>query len=267
MLSILAEVDGIDNPSVLDMDAFGLLVGLTFSLPHIFNGGLPSGNIQDRHLLQLVFVVHLVQIMLTTDQWSSLKEEKEDQDHGGVVLELLHDVRKAVGFASDNDGSEGLKAKAVWGDLKHASLPFLRCAALFYHHLTNVPGPSELAHFAPNEFDVLAKYLGLPSNPGELLAFANLRTLAVQWASHPGVAASLSAGKEHISYPLKLNSLIKLPADYSELINNVSNFTCPNYMSDESRVPAMCLICGEVVCSQSYCCQTTIGKEFKSSKE
>lgn len=33
---------------------------------------------------------------------------------------------------------------------------------------------------------------------------------------------------------------------------------CPSSDGDESRVPAMCLVCGTVVCSQSYCCQTDI---------
>ena len=65
-----------------------------------------------------------------------------------TILELLHLVRDAVGFASESDGREGLNASSVWSDLKAASLPFLRCAALFYHHLTNVPGPAELAHFS-----------------------------------------------------------------------------------------------------------------------
>jgi len=32
---------------------------------------------------------------------------------------------------------------------------------------------------------------------------------------------------------------------------------CPRCKED-SRVPAMCLVCGEIVCSQSYCCQTEI---------
>ena len=29
-------------------------------------------------------------------------------------------------------------------------------------------------------------------------------------------------------------------------------------MCDDSRVPAMCLVCGAIMCSQSYCCQTTL---------
>jgi hypothetical protein len=49
LLASLLEVDTA-NPSILEMDAFGLLVALTFSLPSLFNGDqaapLPSGNIQ-----------------------------------------------------------------------------------------------------------------------------------------------------------------------------------------------------------------------------
>ena len=29
-------------------------------------------------------------------------------------------------------------------------------------------------------------------------------------------------------------------------------------MCDDSRVPTMCLVCGAIMCSQSYCCQTTL---------
>jgi len=63
------------NMSLLEYDAFGLLVALTFSLPSLFNGDqaapLPSGNIQDAHILRLVYVVHIVQILLTTDRFSN----------------------------------------------------------------------------------------------------------------------------------------------------------------------------------------------------
>ena len=63
------------NMSILEYDAFGLLVALTFSLPSLFNGDqaapLPSGNIQDAHILRLVYIVHIVQILLTTDRFSN----------------------------------------------------------------------------------------------------------------------------------------------------------------------------------------------------
>ena len=111
------------------------------------------------------------------------------------MLEVLHDVRDAVGFASDNDGSDGLSGQAVWNDLKHAryfeisskntlfqiqmfhiinsvclhfSIPFLRVAAVFYHYLTQVPPPPNFTDFSANEHEELSQYLGLPTNPQDL---------------------------------------------------------------------------------------------------
>ena len=33
-------------------------------------------------------------------------------------------------------------------------------------------------------------------------------------------------------------------------------FRCPKSDGDDSRAPTMCLVCGKMLCSQSYCCQT-----------
>lgn len=52
-----------------------------------------------------------------------------------------------------------------------------------------------------------------------------------------------------------IRQLVALPDDYSDLINSVSLFTCPNNDRDDSRNPTMCLVCGEILCSQTYCCQ------------
>ena len=82
-----------------------------------------------------------------------------------------------------------------------------------------------------DEFDVLTKYLSLPSTPAELLNSASLRLplLVRKWVDHPRVHIMLkpSAQPGVVTYPLKLNSLIPLPQDYSDLINSISGFTCP----------------------------------------
>ena len=279
LLSTLLEVDTA-NLSVLEFDAFGMLVASTFCLPSLFNehqaAPLPSGNAQDQHLLRLLYVVHLVQILLTTDQFTCRKETaadaaatatamtKDDEERRRQqalpLLGLLQVVREAVGFAAEGDGSEGLDAALVWEDLKRASLPFVRCASLFYFYLTSTPPPQSVEHGAADEFDVLARYLGLPTSPSELLRGSSLFGLAKKWANHPNVLILLSPAARlgPVSYPHKVNSLVELPQDYSELINAVSNFSCPKSLSDDTRVPAMCLVCGAVLCSQSYCCQTML---------
>ena len=35
-------------------------------------------------------------------------------------------------------------------------------------------------------------------------------------------------------------------------------FSCPKSDGDDSRAPTMCLVCGKMLCSQSYCCQTEL---------
>lgn len=78
-----------------------------------------------------------------------------------------------------------------------------------------------------------------------------------RWCEHEEVANYLqSPSSVAINYPIKINQLVDLPHDYSELINMVSSFTCPNSDHEDSRNPTMCLVCGEMLCSQSYCCQT-----------
>lgn len=59
-----------------------------------------------------------------------------------------------------------------------------------------------------------------------------------------------------------IRQLIDLPNDYIDVINSVSLFTCPNNEKEETRNPSMCLVCGEILCSQTYCCQ----KEMETGK-
>ncbi len=70
-----------------------------------------------------------------------------------------------------------------------------------------------------------------------------------------GVGGGESASAEYvdISYPLEPMQLIDLPKDYTNLINQPMKL-CPT-TNNVMRYPAMCLLCGEVICSGSYCCQ------------
>merc|ERR1712098_295883 len=95
----------------------------------------------------------------------------------------------------------------------------------------------------------------------ELLAEVdNLDDLVQRWTSHPRVVKLLrpTAKVNLVTYPLKVNTLISLPHDYSEIINSTSGFMCPKLQTEEARVPAICLVCGQVLCSQYYCCQVEL---------
>lgn len=160
--------------------------------------------------------------------------------------------------------------------VKRSLLSFLRSAALLFHFLTNISPPSLLREAncsddidPVTEYNILAGYLGLSPKLHDLLDSPSLRQLSLSWVKHPRVhllaSNAVVQNKSPTEIPLKLisqphevNHLIVLPKDYSELINSVSNFTCPNSDLEDSRSPTMCLVCGTMLCSQSYCCQTEL---------
>lgn len=68
-------------------------------------------------------------------------------------------------------------------------------------------------------------------------------------------------------HPVRIRLLIDLPNDYSELINQAASFRCPSIQVEDlsATVPTLCLVCGKILCSQSYCCQQSV--VFVSEKE
>uniref|UniRef100_A0A8C2EZR1 E3 ubiquitin-protein ligase n=1 Tax=Cyprinus carpio TaxID=7962 RepID=A0A8C2EZR1_CYPCA len=262
LLAALVPDPRVENtPCILDIDMFHLLVSLVLSHPAVFSldsSGLSADTAQ-LHFLHLVTVAHIVQILL-----SSVPEEVQmEQESGGAEREEEEKVCMFYNTLRTHLGS-GLREVDsgwhLWCCVKAGILPYLRAAALFFHYLNGAPAPPEL--HSVGEWEALCGYLCLPSNLLQL--FYNNRELMEPllhgWCSHPGVRSS-SVHYSTISYfrfPRESNHLIELPGDYSALINQASSFTCPKSGGDKSRAPTLCLVCGAMLCSQSYCCQSEL---------
>ncbi|XP_068597074.1 LOW QUALITY PROTEIN: E3 ubiquitin-protein ligase UBR2 [Brachionichthys hirsutus] len=147
--------------------------------------------------------------------------------------------------------------------IKVGILPFLRSAALFFHYLNSTAPPADLLIAGPGQWEALCNYLSLPSNLLQLHQSQHtlLDPLIHRWCCHPGVRRTLQGGGVIVRFPRESNRLIDLPEDYSILINQASSFTCPRSGGDKSRAPTLCLVCGSMLCSQSYCCQTEVDGE------
>lgn len=250
-------------PCILDWDSFGLLVPLTLSLPNLFcnnaAGNVPTGGILELYTLKLVFLSHVTKILLITEFGGGEMENDDFENttnlslhESEIVLGVLSSIKKACNY--DLSDVWELNADHVWETVKRASLPFLRCCALFYHFLTDVPYPVCLTELGGDTYEELCKYLSLPLTVTELFESPKYKDLITIWLTHERVPGCLSS-KSFVSLPKAINGLVNLPRDYSELINMVSTFTCPNSDRDDTRNPTMCLVCGEMLCSQSYCCQ------------
>lgn len=264
--------DGLEKkhepPCLLDLDMFHYLTVLVMSLPTLYAEGqtsvlttFPTGSLNDQHALQLVLTAHLVQILLTYEPEPQDMMETEYDPDDEILLLIYRQLREKAGMSLDIQPCPWLLSSHV----KQACLPFLRCAALMYHYVTGVASPLELQEPTGNQFEYICRYLALPTklnilfgNQGDIIS-----QLMNRWCSHPSIKDRFTASNQKIiRYPLPLNHLVKLPDDYSELMNQVSTYTCPRSFGDESRVPTMCLICGQVLCSQSYCCQVEVDKKL-----
>ncbi|XP_048585826.1 E3 ubiquitin-protein ligase UBR2 isoform X2 [Nematostella vectensis] len=298
-------IPNVETPSILEMDFFNLLVKLRLSMPSLQyqepadeSGsqsdvaaaravlGLDSSSSMDLCAFQLCLAAQLASALLTIP--AKLTDDEEMEHSGSSEEETgshlgqtgssreVEQITSLWGKVRQYAGVESATAHpSPWllrRHLRSKVLPFLRCAALFYHFLTEIPGPSSLKAphqpTAEEEWEALCHYLSVPVSLTELLHWnhdtlsfsSSVVALAVErWCSDDRVKQTIAAkGHQFIGYSTEPSHLLDLPRDYSELINKASLFTCPNSEGDESRAPALCLICGEMLCSQSYCCQTEV---------
>uniref|UniRef100_A0A7N6F9T1 E3 ubiquitin-protein ligase n=1 Tax=Anabas testudineus TaxID=64144 RepID=A0A7N6F9T1_ANATE len=207
------------------------------------------------HILHLVTVAHLVQILLTSTTGNSHihTHTHTHKQSSPAPVSLL-----PVCLTYTSVLPEVSSGWQLWRCVKVGVLPFLRSAALFFHYLNSTAPPDDLLVAGPGQWEALCSYLSLPSN---LLRLHHSHHTLLEWCSHPGVRQTLQVGGVVVRFPRESNRLIDLPEDYSTLINQASSFTCPRSGGDKSRAPTLCLICGSMLCSQSYCCQTEVDGE------
>ncbi|KAH9526728.1 E3 ubiquitin-protein ligase ubr1, variant 2 [Dermatophagoides farinae] len=221
----------------------------------------------------------------TSSSSSQLKSDDDDSKSNSpnnsplLVASFCKDILIAAGHKFSEDELMA-NASQIEAFIKQRTLPFLRSSALFAYFLTEIRWPERLWNQSKDkniattiEYDLLCRYLAIERDLGLLLQSINLRHLCLIWTRHQKlstlfeqptagtVRTCLSSSNLYLRQPHEINRLVKLPYDFSDLINSVVNFTCPNSNGGESRYPTMCLICGEILCSQNYCCQHRVGKE------
>ncbi|XP_067367513.1 E3 ubiquitin-protein ligase UBR2 isoform X5 [Channa argus] len=263
LFAVLVPDSRVENtPCILDIDMFHLLVYsvLSYSSVHCLDqSGTSLLDSAHLHLLQLVTVAHLVQILLTFTPEEVFMDQDNGSEEEELTSQLYNILRKDLGSVLP-EVSSGWQ---LWRCVKAGVLPFLRAAALFFHYLNSTVPPADLLVSGPGQWEALCSYLSLPSN---LLQLHNshltlLEPLIHRWCCHPGVRKMLQGEGVLVRFPRESNRLIELPEDYSVLINQASSFTCPRSGGDKSRAPTLCLVCGSMLCSQSYCCQTEVDGE------
>ncbi|XP_046403527.1 E3 ubiquitin-protein ligase UBR2 isoform X2 [Ischnura elegans] len=257
-----------------------------------------GSSLRDLYVLRLVLLSHIIKIVLTAD-FESLREEPMEVDGAAAAAKsscgpswgdeanlyagaegfqtLAASVRDAAGL--DPSPILDVNPRVLWRKVANDSMAFLRCSALLAHFLSGVAPSSALETPGGATFHALCDYLGLSPSHNSPTCPASLgldgscdvsKQLALGWSRNRRLKRLLQQnvskpldqrkGPASIRQPLGVNQLVTLPEDYSELINKASLFACPNSDREDSRNPTLCLVCGEILCSQSYCCQMHINK-------
>lgn len=148
--------------------------------------------------------------------------------------------------------------------LQRFILPFLRKAMIFTHVYEGVI----FSHIEDGEdeaeSDRLCRLLGLPTLADVLdmsiTTNDSLSELVQSWTSqrlklHPRTRETLL-----LHHPAVFET-IGLPERLDVLLELASKYRCPKceLVPDD---PAMCLLCGEIVCAQSICCRSRPGEDY-----
>ena len=145
--------------------------------------------------------------------------------------------------------------------------PFLSCVSMLLSYLNLLVSPPELSD-GQTTWSLLCLALGLPDTLCAMFDAdgSSLEPQAQKWIKKfTEDQRKYDLNISHISFPNLVNipSLVSLPNDYRTVIELTNNFRCkqrkntsePVVASEYSSSPAMCLICGEIMCTLSKCCQ------------
>lgn len=269
--------------SILHWDVFSMMVSMLFTtrsvlFPQNPQNQIPRGDSLDYTIFNTMFGVNLMKILLTVKlndvQDMEFDDEEIDDDSSNQKLtddeiSMLsiyknHNIYRSSDVTEKNQ--QKIKRKLI-EELREQSKTFLRCSSILFHFITDVPLPDEMGFLGGDTFDVIADYLSVNSNVLSYFGASSLFSFLTQCAQHKAVETyrrKQKAGDQLLS-PIvpataSVRQLVSLPDDYSDLMNSVSLFTCRNNEREDSRNPTMCLVCGEVLCSQTYCCQRELNK-------
>ena len=64
------------------------------------------------------------------------------------------------------------------------------------------------------------------------------------------LASNVTKSFVPMELPAPRRNLIDLPENYLSLLSKADQYRCPNSVTKDSKSPALCLVCGTIVCSQ-----------------
>ncbi|CAK1542493.1 unnamed protein product [Leptosia nina] len=260
----LSTLGTLENTSPMKHHVFSTLVALVLTAPSLFSKA--SGPARPTHLARQItlqaFRAQITRALIVVNIKTSEPMEGAERVRRPELENLLPLVKELRRGELDIDNVDELE---VWEAAKRQCHAFLRCCCLFFHFLSDINPPIELTVADGDTWETMCGYLDLPTTFKELLDTPLARKKALEWAGYSDNWFKGLIPRRVALEPRDPPRLINLPEDFSELMNIVSEFSCPNSEREDSKNPTMCLVCGQILCSQSYCCQIEIKKSTSRS--
>lgn len=292
MRSLLDTIFNNSGTSVVEWDIFKMLVSLVFITPTVMyvktgRCSVPTGNLLEYYYVKLMFAANLAKILIllneNTEEMMDIDDNNKSTNSSGNytsasgIMDFYYKYNyymRTVDEAADGsnsvlDGSVKARkgkitANILIGALKRESQTFLRCSTLLFHFMTDIEMPEQFISVGGDTFEVMCEYLGLSTDLESYFKCDTLNEFMSTLAEHKAIDMwrqnndTINLETNTVPCLPAVRELVSLPDDYSDLINGVSSFTCPNNDRDDTRNPTMCMACGHMLCSMTYCCQKTL---------
>lgn len=237
---------------------------------------VPALNLDVIHVIRLCYVAEIVKAIVVIQglilekhiqRWGPRKVESlGDLNEGQVPCtdQQLNTFRKFVNLIGHSYG------RSWSGDLSSDSFPlatfrtfvtkyttpFLRKSAILLHTHYGILFPNTgFEDLFDTEASRLSKVMGLPdldeifaSCLGETQDCKFMRAMISGWCRH----SALRDVDLKLSHP-SIFELVGLPLHFDTLVEEAMKRRCPSTGKDLTE-PTVCLFCGEVFCSQAFCC-------------
>jgi E3 ubiquitin-protein ligase UBR2 len=269
--------------SIFDWDIFGMLISLIFTTRCVLFGSdkhsIANGGCLEYAATNAMFLVNMLKVILIFDP-STMPQNATDLVEMDVDEQPSTSTESASALLSlyrnfniyQNDENhaniDAVTTSTLVREIKAKCETYLRSCCLLFNFMTDVELPDEMSKVEECRFELMCEYLGLSSDIEAYFKNASYVKFMQELAEHPDIKKyrenMITKATDEIipiiSTVPPVRQLVALPEDYSDLINSVSLFKCPNNDKEDSRNPTMCLICGEILCSQTYCCQKELDK-------
>ncbi|KRY67997.1 E3 ubiquitin-protein ligase UBR1, partial [Trichinella pseudospiralis] len=269
-----------DSFTILDIDLFTSLVQVILFPAFCFPSDVPDiraipmfGYFEHQTFL-MVFTGYLLQALWSTCNLPCSQLEEITAEEAQSICDLECDAYVQLSkmfYSIAAMGSPLLNIEQTelfkrFHTFKEYVRKFLRLSALFFNALTRIVPPEALRDCNMDDFKPLCRYLGLPESMVDLIKLVNAKMMEC-WFSGETLAKkfvnSQPENQKHeraCALPIRPQSLLHLPAEYMELLVEVSKANCPS-LKRGCLSPALCLVCGQVLCYRSHCCRHSITSE------